>query len=192
MLGDVLLARFERLGQLTDGRRTRSQMVEEPDAHRLPEDTEPLRDELDEHRGQRMRRDRSGSHTRTLLYSCIDVSYRTGISCSATRQSFPDGGGGTSPFSETPCRGFVGHHARRPSSWTAAGSSTGRTNRASSRMEMARPTVSRRLNRPLIANGTIAATITTAAPVAAPAVSRRPCASASCERPLRTNSSRVR
>jgi hypothetical protein len=54
VLGDVLLRRPDRLGQLVDGHGPVAQGVEQADAHRLAEHTEAVRDELDERLGQGM------------------------------------------------------------------------------------------------------------------------------------------
>ena len=96
------------------------------------------------------------------------------------------------PSGRTP-GGVVGHQLHLPSSWTAAGRSTGRTMSASSAAAIAIPTPNwRTLIMSLNANGTAAAIITAAAPVATAAVRRRPCASAARASPDSTKCSRVR
>ena len=48
VLGDVLLRRAERVGELVDGHRPVAQRVEQADAHGLADDAEALGDQLDE------------------------------------------------------------------------------------------------------------------------------------------------
>ena len=55
VLGDVLLRGAERLGELVDGQRPVAQRVEQADAHRLADDAEALRDQLDERLRKRVR-----------------------------------------------------------------------------------------------------------------------------------------
>ena len=52
VLRDVLLRRAEALGQLGDGRLAVAQAVEDPDSHRLADDAEAPRDELDDGVGE--------------------------------------------------------------------------------------------------------------------------------------------
>ena len=58
VLGDVLLGGVERFLQLTDGRVSLAQSVEQLDPHRLAEHPEALRDEFDQRLGKRMQNGR--------------------------------------------------------------------------------------------------------------------------------------
>ena len=62
MLGDVLLAGAERLGELVDGQGTLAERVEDPDAHGLADDAKALRNELDKLIGKGVRHWRSVDH----------------------------------------------------------------------------------------------------------------------------------
>ena len=67
VLGHVLLRRIKRLLQLADGRLAVAQAVEQPDAHRLSEHAEALRDQIHELLGQRVRNgESSGIHNSTV------------------------------------------------------------------------------------------------------------------------------
>ena len=55
MLGDVLLRGAEALGQLRDARLAVAETLEDPDPHRLTDDAEAPRDQLDDGRGERIR-----------------------------------------------------------------------------------------------------------------------------------------
>ena len=52
VLGNVLLRGIQRLDELTDRSRAIAQPVQQLDPHRLADDTEPLRDQLDQRLGK--------------------------------------------------------------------------------------------------------------------------------------------
>ena len=70
VLRDVLLGRAEALGELGDGRLAVAQTLEDPDAHRLADDAEAPRDQLDDGGGKRMgKRQRVNSYGDRAIHS---------------------------------------------------------------------------------------------------------------------------